>query len=111
AFGSHALKSKLNAHQLSSWQTAVSYQLLHSVALLYVSGLKGGGAGGASFAAAAFSSGITLFSGSIYALCLTSDGNPLRKIAGPLTPLGGLALIAGWAALAIRRPGLPPPRL
>ncbi|KAL9935563.1 hypothetical protein V8E36_005911 [Tilletia maclaganii] len=103
AFGSHALKSKLNAHQLSSWQTAVSYQLLHSVALLYASSSPFH-----SVASTAFSTGITLFSGSIYVLCLTKEGNAIRKVAGPATPLGGLAFIAGWVALALRRDGAPP---
>ncbi|KAK0548554.1 hypothetical protein OC846_004444 [Tilletia horrida] len=106
AFGAHALKSKLTPHQLASWQTAVSYQLLHSVALLYASSSPG-----YAVASGAFSTGIALFSGSIYTLCLTQDGNPVRKLAGPITPLGGLAFIVGWAALAYRRGAGSPPRL
>jgi uncharacterized membrane protein YgdD (TMEM256/DUF423 family) len=55
----------------------------------------------------AFATGITLFSGSIYGLCLTSadSGNAFRKVLGPATPFGGMALIAGWVALAASRRG------
>jgi uncharacterized membrane protein YgdD (TMEM256/DUF423 family) len=43
--------------------------------------------------------GTLMFSGSIYALCFLPKGNALRAIAGPMTPLGGLTLIVGWASL------------
>jgi len=50
------------------------------------------------FAKSALMTGMTLFSGSIYLLVL----DPQRfKFLGPVTPLGGLALIAGWGALAV----------
>jgi len=48
-------------------------------------------------AAGLFTAGMTMFSGSIYLLTL----DPQRfKALGPVTPLGGLCLIAGWGALA-----------
>lgn len=56
----------------------------------------------------AFTTGITLFSGSIYGLCLTNEGNGVRKLLGPATPLGGLALIVAWIALAVGKRGSAP---
>ncbi|PWN93278.1 DUF423-domain-containing protein [Acaromyces ingoldii] len=108
AFGAHALKGKLSAHQASSWTTATSYQLTHSIALLYVASQIAPSISNSrplTVAAYAFTAGITLFSGSIYGLCLTNEGSPIRKLLGPATPLGGLALIAGWVALALAKRG------
>jgi uncharacterized membrane protein YgdD (TMEM256/DUF423 family) len=100
------MKGRLSAHQLGSWQTATSYQLIHSVALLVASTQPAGQA--VSVANYAFTAGITLFSGSIYGLCLTAEGNGLRKALGPATPIGGFALIAAWIALAVSRRGAAP---
>lgn len=110
AFGAHALKTRLTPEALSSWDTAVTYQLFHALALLIL------GLGAKSLAAAAQSTayaaigvagtswivGILLFSGSIYVLAI---GGP--RFFGPITPLGGLALIVGWVSLlvaAIKQP-------
>jgi uncharacterized membrane protein YgdD (TMEM256/DUF423 family) len=109
AFGAHALKSKLNAHQVASWQTATTYQLIHSVALLVTATQPASQA--VTVASYAFTTGITLFSGSIYGLCLTQDGNAFRKVLGPATPFGGMALIIGWIALAVSKRGGSAPRL
>ncbi|WFD33360.1 hypothetical protein MCUN1_000173 [Malassezia cuniculi] len=107
AFGAHALKDKLNPHQAASWSTAVQYQLVHSIALLFVTSTAP--LTGANLVASyAFTTGITLFSGSIYGLCLAPAGASVRKILGPTTPLGGIAFIVGWLALAYaRRPTAP----
>ena len=85
----------LTPSQIDSWQTAVKYQLLHGLALL-VLGVWMQSSPQAKLAASAWLLilGITLFSGSIYLLLLTE----LRWL-GPVTPLGGLAFIAGWVAL------------
>jgi uncharacterized membrane protein YgdD (TMEM256/DUF423 family) len=96
AFGAHALKDALIAHDsVDTWETAVRYQMWHALALLLVSIIsdkqhipKATGA--------CFTLGALLFSGSLYGLAL--DG---PKWLGPITPLGGLCLIAGWALLAI----------
>ena len=103
AFGAHALKSRLAETALQTWQTAVSYQLTHALALLVVGVwlrlMLQAGAGPArslDFAGAAFAIGILLFSGSLYVLAL---GGP--RWLGPVTPVGGLAFIAGWLALLI----------
>lgn len=95
AFGAHGLETLLTPSQIDSWQTAVQYQLLHGLALL-VLGVWMQSSPQAKLAASAWLLilGITLFSGSIYLLLLTE----LRWL-GPVTPLGGLAFIAGWVAL------------
>lgn len=94
AFGAHGLRERLSPESLASWQTAVQYHLVHSAALLALAlyALRGGRGAGLAFALLA--AGVLLFSGSIYALAL---GGP--RSLGPVTPVGGLALVAGWLAL------------
>ena len=92
AFGAHGLRDRLEASQLSSWQTAVQYQLIHAIALIVVGvWLLHTGAVALRYAGALFVAGVALFSGSIYLLILTS-----ATWLGPVTPLGGVALMAGW---------------
>jgi len=93
AFGAHALRESLaNRGMTSAWETAVLYQLVHSVAIYAATGL-----GANSLKAGyAWALGIVLFSGSLFALALGGPG-----WLGPVTPLGGIALLAGWA-LALR---------
>jgi uncharacterized membrane protein YgdD (TMEM256/DUF423 family) len=95
AFGAHALEARLDDHALASWRTAVQYQLIHAVALLALALRSAEGGPQIQLPAWLFSLGITLFSGSIYLLVLTTLRWP-----GPLTPLGGLCFIAGWVSLA-----------
>lgn len=45
--------------------------------------------------------GITVFSGSVYALVLLRDGHPMRKVLGPITPLGGLCLAGAWGSILL----------
>ena len=90
----------------ASWATATKYQLVHSVVLLVVSSAAPL-SGATLFASYAFTTGIALFSGSIYALCLLPAGHSLRKVLGPTTPMGGLSLIVGWLALAYAKRTLP----
>ena len=88
AFGAHALKDSLLAGGMTAtWHTAVFYQLIHAVALLAFPGWK--------WVGRCWTVGVVLFSGSLYWLAL---GGP--KFLGSITPLGGLALLAGWALLA-----------
>ena len=94
AFGAHGLRARLGPDALASWETAVRYQLLHAVALLALA-LHARATGQAvALPAGLWTAGVVLFSGSIYALVL---GGP--RLLGPVTPLGGLALAAGWVAL------------
>jgi len=97
AFGAHALKSRLGEELLGVWQTAVQYHAWHAlglaiVGLLLVHVPERAGLG---FAGWCFVAGIVLFSGSLYALALTG-----QRALGMVTPLGGVAFLLGWAALA-----------
>lgn len=96
AFGAHALKSTLDANGSGeTWKTAVLYHLVHAVALLALAGWRDAHGGPSGKVAALWTAGVVLFSGSLYALAI---GGP--KFLGPVTPLGGAALLAGWALLA-----------
>lgn len=91
AFGAHALEARLAASgHAETWQTAVRYQMWHGLALLLLS-LRGSGA--LRLPAGLFIVGTVLFSGSLYWISLGGPG-----WLGPITPIGGLALIAGWVA-------------
>ncbi len=102
AFGAHALKTRLGAESLATWDTAVFYQLVHALALLAVAGLMRvsqlsdphASTTGYLVAGWGFIVGVLLFSGSLYALTL---GGP--RLLGPITPIGGLALLTGWFGL------------
>jgi uncharacterized membrane protein YgdD (TMEM256/DUF423 family) len=91
AFGAHALQRYTNdPKSLGQWQTAASYHLVHSVALLAASAHR------SKLPAILFGSGIVIFSGSLYALVLTGE-----KRLGAITPIGGLLLTAGWFSLLL----------
>jgi uncharacterized membrane protein YgdD (TMEM256/DUF423 family) len=94
AFGAHGLKARLTADQLASWATASQYHLLHSVVLLALALFALQSGRSVRLPSALFLSGVVLFSGSIYLLLLTG-----QRWLGPVTPLGGLLLIAGWISL------------
>ena len=97
AFGAHALREVFDEKALATWHTAVDYQFWHTLALLGVGLLERTRSSRASrIAAVAFVVGIVLFCGSLYALAF---GAP--RIVGVITPIGGVAFIAGWLALAI----------
>jgi uncharacterized membrane protein YgdD (TMEM256/DUF423 family) len=97
AFGAHALKGKLTAGSLATFETAVQYQMTHSLGLLLVGvlmlvlGVKTPW----MTAAWSFAVGICLFSGSLYGLALLG-----WRWLGPVTPVGGALFILGWLALA-----------
>lgn len=97
AFGAHALKKKLTADMLAVYQTGVQYHMIHAIGLLIV-GLIAGSVPMSplvNITGWLLLVGIILFSGSLYALSLTG----IRKL-GAITPLGGLAFVAGWIVLA-----------
>nr|WP_071594878.1 DUF423 domain-containing protein [Pontibacter roseus] len=96
AFGAHALSSLLQAsNRVDTFETAVKYQMYHTLALLAVGLLLFRVEHPAlQVAAWAFFIGILIFSGSLYTLCLTGI-----TWLGAITPIGGTALIVGWAAL------------
>ncbi|MBX3171991.1 MAG: DUF423 domain-containing protein [Candidatus Eremiobacteraeota bacterium] len=89
AFGAHALKGSLSPELLNTWETAVRYQMYAAFGI-QLGCLQKGSHRPVWFLAL----GWLLFSGSLYLLCLTG----LRWL-GAITPLGGLAMIAGWLLL------------
>ena len=96
AFAAHGLKARLAPDLLAVFETGVRYQMYHALALLAAAWAVGKWPGNAASAGGwLFVAGTLLFSGSLYALSL---GGP--RWLGPVTPLGGLAFLAGWACLA-----------
>jgi len=100
AFGAHGLKARLaslpdGVDRLEWWKTAALYHLTHALALALCAGWFGETRAG-RFACVSFILGIVLFSGSLYTMTLTGV-----RWLGAITPLGGLALLTGWAALAV----------
>lgn len=96
AFGAHALKSRFDDYSLGVFETAVQYQFYHSLALLAVALLLMQFPSSTLLKSSVtlFVMGIVVFSGSLYLLSFTG----IRWL-GAITPLGGLAFIAGWACL------------
>ena len=97
AFGAHLLESRLAARQLASYQTGVTYQLLHALGLVLV-GLVGRASGVARrlrWSGRLMLAGLLFFSGSIY---LMTAGAP--RWLGAVAPVGGLSFMAAWALLA-----------
>lgn len=96
AFGAHSLKAVLAPERLQLWETAVRYQFFQALGLLGVGlTLRTLEAGALRSAALLIILGVVLFSGSLYALAL---GAP--RLLGAVTPVGGLAWIAGWLLFA-----------
>jgi uncharacterized membrane protein YgdD (TMEM256/DUF423 family) len=97
AFGAHALRSHLEPRMLEVFETAARYQMYHALALLAAAWLyQQTEAPAAQVAGWAFVAGILLFSGSLYAMALSG----VRGL-GAITPIGGVAFLAGWVALAM----------
>ncbi len=97
AFGAHGLRQRLG-EAIATWETAVFYHLIHALAIVVIAALARSGVDltGLRPAGWLFCVGIVLFSGSLYLLAL---GGP--RALGPITPLGGVAFIAGWIWLAV----------
>jgi uncharacterized membrane protein YgdD (TMEM256/DUF423 family) len=97
AFGAHALKSHLSADKLAVYETAVRYHFIHALGLLVMGVLlRSADTNLLRWSATLVLVGIILFSGSLY---LLTFGAP--RPLGAVTPLGGLALIAGWGLFAV----------
>ena len=90
AFGAHGLQKHLehNPKAIANWQTGANYHLIHSGALLIAAANR------KQYASVLFTSGIVVFSGSLYLLVLSG-----YKQLGAVTPIGGLFLDGGWIAL------------
>ncbi len=98
AFGAHALKGRLDDYAMGVFETAVQYHFYHSFALLAVGIIALSQPHSAMLRSSGwlFFLGLVIFSGSLYLLSLSG----LRWL-GAIAPLGGLALIGGWACLAV----------
>ena len=106
AFGAHALKPGLiERGTLEVWNTAVLFHLLHAIALCALGWAVNPSrwASRAGLIAASWILGVVLFSGSLY---LLATGGP--RILGPITPIGGLFLLTGWALAVFLRPATRP---
>jgi len=93
AFAAHGLKRYVSEYAIGIFKTASEYQMSHGLALIVVAVLMRWGIN-VSAAGWLFTVGIVLFSGSLYLLALTG-----LKWLGPITPIGGVCLIAGWSVL------------
>lgn len=94
AFGAHGLRARVAADQIAAWTTASQYHLLHSTVLLALALYAAKTGASIRLPGTLFSAGVLLFSGSIYLLVLTG-----QRWLGPVTPIGGLLLIAAWLSL------------
>jgi uncharacterized membrane protein YgdD (TMEM256/DUF423 family) len=96
AFGAHALKGRLEADLLATFEVGVRYQMYHALALLAVGWAHTRWPGAVLTASGwLFVAGTIVFSGSLYALSLSG-----MRWLGAITPIGGVALLAGWLCLA-----------
>ncbi len=97
AFGSHALKTRLSPEMLTVFEVGVRYQMYHAFALMATAwAISRSGNALLTISGWLFISGTLLFSGSLYALSTSGI-----KTLGMITPLGGVAFLAGWLTLAI----------
>ena len=98
AFGAHALQRRVTPERLVTFETGVRYLFVHALALGLVVAIRTWAPDTAASAIAgiAFIVGIVLFSGSLFLLVWLD-----RPRLGAITPIGGVALLIGWAALAV----------
>lgn len=100
AFGAHLLEGRIEDKYLDTWQTAVQYQMFHSVGLIVIAILMSSSLLGPltqlSWAGYLMIAGIVIFSGSLYVLSLTGIG-----ILGAITPIGGVAFIVAWIMVVV----------
>lgn len=105
ALGAHALQSVLSPERLDSFETGVRYQAWHALGLLATQLIPESSLSGKSKRSISrlFGAGIICFSFSIYLLALRDvlGITAAAPILGPITPVGGLLLIAGWTVLFI----------
>jgi len=99
ALGSHALKARLAPEALESFEVGVRYQMLHALLLLAVEALPILIERYKRIIARLVVSGVLTFSGSIYLLSTRAISGLDLSFLGPVTPLGGLLLIAAWGVL------------
>ncbi|WP_177765440.1 DUF423 domain-containing protein [Flavobacterium sp. I3-2] len=100
AFGAHAFKKFMNDEQLKNYETGIKYQMYHAI-LLIIIGCNAQLFSNIDTLSILFTLGIIFFSFSIYGLTITSALNKKWRFLGPITPIGGLLLVAGWISIII----------
>jgi uncharacterized membrane protein YgdD (TMEM256/DUF423 family) len=97
AFGAHAIKARVEPQMMEVFTTGTRYLMLHAVALLAL-GLLADRLSGTSLTVAgwALTAGTVIFTGSLWLLASTGT-----RWLGAITPIGGLTLLVGWAALGL----------
>lgn len=101
AFGAHAFKDMLSTEKLVSFETGVRYQMYHAILLLVIGFALSFTSPIERWAGICIIVGVLLFSFSIYLLSFAEYWNINLRFLGPITPLGGVFLIAGWLLLLI----------
>jgi uncharacterized membrane protein YgdD (TMEM256/DUF423 family) len=103
AFGAHGMKKLTSDPEiLHGYETAAQYQMYHALALLVIAALMPYFPGKwIKRAGYAFIIGIILFSGSLYLLTFLRIQGSTFRLAGPITPIGGVFFIAGWLFILI----------
>ena len=100
AFGAHLLEGRVADKYLATWETAVQYQMFHALALVAIGILMSSKVWGSvsqlNTAGYLILAGIIIFSGSLYVLSLTGI-----SVLGAITPIGGVAFLAGWIMLIV----------
>ena len=99
AFGAHGLKQVVSPEKVASFEVGVRYQIYHGIALLILSLNASKIEGTLKVFLAFILGGILFFSGSIYLLALNDLFGADLSFLGPLTPVGGVLMIAGWGVL------------
>ncbi len=101
AFGAHAFKAMLTPDKLASFDTGVRYQMYHAIVLLIIGLTMSFTSSLEKWAAISIIVGVFLFSFSIYFLAFSEYWNVNLKFLGPITPVGGMFMIAGWVLLVV----------
>ena len=98
AFGAHALRARVPAERLASFETGARYLMYGAFAMFGVEWFRAAGPDqvAESWAGVCLAAGTSVFSGSLFALALTG-----RRRWGVLTPVGGVLLLAGWGLLGV----------
>ena len=97
AFGAHALQASVSPERIAIWETAAQYHLIHAAVILALALHSQSDESRWRLPMMGFTTGVVLFSFSLYALVLT-DKTQLAMI----TPVGGLLLMLSWLIVAIK---------
>lgn len=102
ALGAHGLKDVLNEVQMNSYLTGVRYQMYSGISLLILSGMYNSFGINLKWVGRLLIVGTLLFSFSIYPLALQDAMGVKLSFLGPITPIGGLILVAAWSVFIVQ---------